>query len=462
MIKNLETQSPFLQKILSSQRNFFCLLAAIILLLPLLFNAWQGKPLLMGEESYYHLVAGQELSWQNWQSFPAYLLSLSGLREITPAIFPILGVITIFLLFNLLKTETFSPEFSFIGLLLLVLSPTFIYSYSTISVYALSFFFLLLGVWCWSGKGKWKYCSIIPFLLITTSDFLSGTVLLLFLFYYLKDRSHSQERKTMMIVLLVSMIIQLLFFNLPAIIGPFHVADRTRDVISDFGGNSGLGIFLVLLALPGFLTVWKQRKNIFTYGLFLISLGGYIYNTEAILPLTLVLIYFATIGFFAIFERKWEITSIQRFTAFIILLGVLFSTLTYLNRITEFGPTAVDKEALTWIKENTAPETVIFSDLEESYFVQFFAQRKVLLTPEKSTSPAVEDYQGILKAVYIEQLFPLLEKNDISLLYISPKLRKTLPVDQGMLFLLQNERFKLVHSYEDAEVWQFRKDDSAH
>jgi hypothetical protein len=38
-------------------------------------------------------------------------------------------------------------------------------------------------------------------------------------------------------------------------------------------------------------------------------------------------------------------------------------------------------------------------------------------------------------------------------------MKKNLPKaeDQGLLFLLRNERFKLVHSSENSEVWLFKK-----
>ncbi|HLD72105.1 MAG TPA: hypothetical protein VJA23_00820, partial [Candidatus Nanoarchaeia archaeon] len=63
--------------------------------------------------------------------------------------------------------------------------------------------------------------------------------------------------------------------------------------------------------------------------------------------------------------------------------------------------------------------------------------------------------QRIFSSLYIDELFPLLEQNQISIIYITKEMRSGLSAEQGLLFLLKNERFKIVYSSEDAEVWVF-------
>ena len=81
---------------------------------------------------------------------------------------------------------------------------------------------------------------------------------------------------------------------------------------------------------------------------------------------------------------------------------------------------------------------------ENEYFIRYFAKRSVVSDPK------------ILAATYINELFPLLEENNISIIYITKDMRRKLTEEQGFLFLLKNERFKLAHASKEAEVWLFR------
>ena len=65
--------------------------------------------------------------------------------------------------------------------------------------------------------------------------------------------------------------------------------------------------------------------------------------------------------------------------------------------------------------------------------------------------------QNISTALYIQDLFPLLEQEYITYIYLTPAMKRQLPPEQGLRFLLKNERFKLVYSSEDTEIWFFRQ-----
>ena len=50
-----------------------------------------------------------------------------------------------------------------------------------------------------------------------------------------------------------------------------------------------------------------------------------------------------------------------------------------------------------------------------------------------------------------------LEENNISHIYINSKVKDSLRDDQGLQFLLKNERFKLLYSRGNSQVWMFDK-----
>ena len=55
---------------------------------------------------------------------------------------------------------------------------------------------------------------------------------------------------------------------------------------------------------------------------------------------------------------------------------------------------------------------------------------------------------------YPLQLFPVLENNNVKYILIDSH-TKELFEEKGLLFALRNERFKLIYSDEDFEVWEF-------
>ncbi len=268
--------------------------------------------------------------------------------------------------------------------------------------------------------------------------------------------------------LLMGTIILFIFINgfilqLPFIMGPFYIERALHDLISDLGGGlSGMSFFSLLLGFIGLAVTWKKKKMYPAYLLLGIIIPFYIYRPKTLFFLIIASTVFTTVGFTRIFERKWNLPSLKKFTFLLLLLGILFSTLTYLDRIPQSSPTAEEKAALTWMKENTAADDVVFSFPENSYYIQYFAERAPLsvLNEQREEAQKANDSIGIISALYIEDLFPLLEQHNISLIYITKDMKSRLPGKQGLLFLLKNERFKLIYSNQEVKVWRFKKDDS--
>ena len=138
------------------------------------------------------------------------------------------------------------------------------------------------------------------------------------------------------------------------------------------------------------------------------------------------------------------------------LLGIVFSTITFWERSNDYGPTLSDKNALSWIKDNTLSQSIIFSSPENGEYVAYFAQRKPFYSFSEKNPAKYALSQEILSSIYIQDLFPILEDQGINIIYINKNLRDRLPQDRGFLFLLKNERFKLVYSNEEAQVWSFK------
>ena len=224
------------------------------------------------------------------------------------------------------------------------------------------------------------------------------------------------------------------------------------DLISDLGGLSGISLFIVILTFIGLAITWKRKNFSNTYIFFPITLIAFFLNTQAIFFLTLSTVFFATIGLIQLFDKKWILTSLKQFTLLLLILGIVFSTLTYFDRTTNYEPSEQSQQALIWIKDNTEANNIVFSLPEEGYYISYWAHREPFYTLHSKNNPKANLTNKILTSTYIDQLFPILEENEIKIIYVTPKMKAQ---QQNLIFLLKNERFKMLYSYEETEVWLF-------
>jgi len=437
---------------------YFPLLLITTLTIPLLRNYLLGKPLLMGPESYYWLSLAQTttLTFQPFllllKIIPDYLLFLLS---------PILSLFSLFLFLILSKKKSWNYRITFPFLFFLIISPSFIFAAVTLSAYLFCLFLLLIGFSFLSSNKKWvKIIVVLPFLFLTTFDLLTTILTILLLLLWIKE-----EKKHLFLLIpglmLCSQLLQSFFLSAHFILGPFAFTSRIPALLSDLGGVSGLGFSLVLLAFLGLGTSWPRKKWFSSY-LFLLLLGGaFIYNNQALFYLNLIIIFFAATAFRWLLAHQWTHETLRSFTLLLIFLSLVFSTLAYLDRINlEVGPFAPEKEILTEIKEQIRPTQIIFSSPENSYYIRYFAEREPFLSPhlDSLNSPKSKIADEIFASTYITATFPILKKNELSWFYFTPKMKEIYPAEQGLFFLLRNERFKLIRSSEDYEAWMWKEE----
>lgn len=444
-------EGKLLKHLYRYQKWYILLLVLILLMTPLISNLLQSKPLIMGIESYFHLTSAENVKI-NTSYFPLHFLNNSLGNDALVLIPILLALGSILLYLQLARKLGVSNLFSLFFLLFLIFSPAFIFTFSTISANSYFIFLILSGFLIIAQKRRnFRYLAIIPFVMAAFFDIFSTLLLLTLqsIYFY-----HSKEKQIKLTLVIISTTVLLLLTNLflmhkKFVLGPFHVQQSITDLITDLGGLSGISFFLLFLALIGLVVARKQKEIYGAYLLTFILIPVYIYNTQIIFFLSIIAAFFATISFLKIFEKKWVLDTLRKFTLLLLILGIVFSTFTYLDRINLNGPSAEEGVSLEWIKKNTANNAIIFSGPENKYYIEYLAKRTTFSDPEISDS--------IFTATYINELFPLLEDNDIKILYITKKMKEQLSVDYGLLFLLKNEKFKLVHSQGETEVWAFRK-----
>jgi len=447
----------YFQHLLRYQKLYLCGLFILLSALSFFSNYLQEKPLLMGGESYYFLSsAREEVSYH-----PLTLL----LRTIPPQrvflVPPLIALGNILLFYALARKLGLPEKIIFFTVLFYILTPAFIFASLTLSSHSVFLLLVLLGMNLLLQETKKKYLALLPFLIASLMDTFSALLLLIGLAGYFFSVKKIRERFSVLLLLCIAAVIIVgsTLLHAPFFLGPFTIQNKAADVVSDLGALSGAGVFTILLAIIGLITSWQKRNSLLRYLLlaFALLIAGYLLNTHTIFFLSLFLVALAALGFVNLLKQHWKLSSLRSAVLLLLLLGISFSAVAYLDRLSSYSPTAIDQKSLEWIKLNTDKDAVVLSAPENSYYISYFAQRKPVFALHQQYGDDYNLSQKMFSAYYIHELFPLLEENNVSLVYVSDKMNQILPQEQEFLFLLQNERFKLLYFTDEAEVWSFEK-----
>lgn len=164
----------------------FALCCIILLVVPLLKGPWIGsEPLLYfrlaQDPSWYDsLNAGGQFAAYQWGN----ALVLHAAPEILIQILPfILGILSFLLLGKILHSFSEDPIFVNLSLLLFILSPTFIYTFSFMNSLFIAFFLSLSSFYFYTCK-KRRWLSIPIAMLIPLFNIVLACAFLFVLFFY--------------------------------------------------------------------------------------------------------------------------------------------------------------------------------------------------------------------------------------------------------------------------------------
>lgn len=429
-------------------------LTIVLLALIYFIQYSHSQPLLVGPESYYHLSAYQNRGWAEY--FPLGM-ARAFIPEKIIIVLPVLLTLSSVLLMQVLASRLqVEPETRLLFSLFLVLTPAFLFSASTISTSMLIFFLILAGFVLLTNNNRSKYVSLIPFAMVSFVDLISGLVTLFVLMVYHSSSPKTEKKCSKMIIILIILLLLLngLFWNESFVVGPFHAQRITADLVSDLGGISGIGFTAILLSIIGIVLAWRRQHYRWAYALPLVLIPMYIYSTQMILFVAVVVTFFAAAGYQALFLKKWNQPTLKIFTILLVMLSMCFSTVSYLQRMSALGPSADDVTALRWIKDNIPAEKTMVALPEQGYYLRHFAQHEPFYEPHQQEKRVLED--TLLNSTYIATTFPILEEYNVGAVYVTPAWKERYPADQGgLLFLLKNERFKRSYASEGYEVWVF-------
>ncbi len=472
-------------KFLNEKNSIFFILfiTAIVLLSPCILRLINNNSALIGDKSYYHARIAEQISEQkipeidelSYQGrayiFNPYHLVLSWFGFITDVetasqvLIFLSGLISVFLFFLLLKEIKINILQRSLILFVLVLSPAFIYTFSVSNKHSISIPLLLIGLY-FLLKRKFYFSAF--FLIV--SSFLSlfniAIVLIILLGAFFRKRD-----KKMLFIISIILIIFLIYYvpfyysyGLPEKVQFIHI-NHLQKFISGIGSVIGFSIFALILAIMGIAVTWKMKKElIFVYFavVFLLSVSSYSINSN--IYLNFFISIFAGLGFYSIIKRKWEVKLIMDLTILVLLCGLLFSSVSYINRLGSMQPDDNIRKSLEWLNEYSDPEEVVLSHYSKGAFIEYWAERPVVMDSLFEYAPDLNERYNdsvvIFNSRNLKETKNLLEKYSIKYIGIDHEMKKGLvwkEEKQGLLFLFRNkETFKNIYSKNNIDIWEVK------
>lgn len=500
------------------------LLALILLSSVFLLRFHFGNPLLYQAESYNHLsnvnsYLNQDIHF--WELNPlemcvylfSLIISISTIQGYIFMLSPLLALGSILLFLKFSDNLKFDKFKTFLFTFVLILTPAFILNFTILSNYAVIIFLACLGLCLLSSKNKLlKYLSIIPLCIISLFEGLSTFMILAALISYyfhsslfpiirdklknfnlennVKTKKNKEKdtfgnkfvneliafkvSKLVIFILFILLFINKLFFEISWVSETFNSNLFFSNLVSDLGAFSGLSIFVLFLAIFGLFTSWKDKGSIVIYLSLFVSFVSYYLNNNAVIFISIILAYFASDFIRWVIDRKWSLNEAKNFTLLLIFLGLLFSSISYVERLSDYSPYQEKLEMISWLEENyyngDVGNVVLLSSPENSQYVSALSNFDTFpgisslesLDPELwyrvNTQLERDSYiegKEVFSLTYPSVLFPLLEEYNVGYIYVDPQLRTEFEGKRGLLFALRNERFKLIHSHEQHEIWEF-------
>ncbi len=455
---------------------YLFIICLVVLSMPLFLRAKFADNNLIGEESYsnYKLanmikdngfVKYDELSYSGRDL--KYEHGYVGLLSLSPRLFswilPILfGLFSFVLFYNIVKK--YDSDIALISSLLLIFSPSFIYLFSVSTKFSAASMFILLGLYLYlKGKDYNKYLSYACFIAVSFFSIEAFFVLFLIgLFFAYKKKIEWQFYIASVSLSLGILYIQFgnLLFNFSLFFEryiPFDFFSSIGVLFSDLGGRYGFGLFLFLLSLIGIYSIGRDKyKYILWFIFYFILLVASVYFPFLILFVNFILVILASYGVIYFIDMEWKSTTFRSVTILVIICGLLFSNLSFLNNITEIEPSPNYIGAVNFLNDS-AFKNVIFSEYNRGVYINLAGNKNVAdsnFLGVLNVAERLSDSNLLLHTNKMSEARKIINKYNIKRIWMDKEMKSRLYIndESELLFLLKYATNDFYKEYENDEV----------
>jgi len=460
------------------------LLVVLILAIPQLIRYFYFDNALLGEVSYYNqriaqdilngknvshdnlIFEGREYVFAPYHYMLAYFSYFSGI-ELGSRLLPfMLGILSFILFYYILKNTGFKLELRLIICSLTAISPAFIYGFTVSNKEAAFVFLFLLGLFLMVKENRYlQNISWIPFAIIPFFGLFETVLSVIGLFaVYLIYKRKGYALISIGIIALVSLgyYIHFSYNYAPPEKIDFIDNNLLGGLLSDLGAKIGFSIFTVFLALIGMIHSWKKKLRLASayFVILILLIGSYNIGGSINIYLNFVMGLFAGLSLYGLIKRKWDLNLVKYLTIFVIVCGIIFSVISFVNVFIRSGPETNMIGALYFL-ERQEPG-VVLSHYSNGFFIETIANKETvmdsLLDSTRNANQRYVDSKFIFLTRSLQDTKRMLKSYNVAYIFIDKSMKSGLvweKEEQGLLFLFRNnETFKNIYRAKNAEVWE--------
>tara|TARA_Y100000034_G_scaffold136982_1_gene217935 strand:+ start:14878 stop:16314 length:1437 start_codon:yes stop_codon:yes gene_type:complete len=457
--------------------KYFLIISLIILVLPFLIRS---NFIIPGDDSYLINRIAETIIWNfnlsDQLSFAGRplvyplgtILFFSLFSKLNNLVFLFLpglfGILSSWMFVKILKKFNIDNVTILVSFIILLLSNTFLYNFTTVNFFMIPVFLMLLGFYLFLNN---KYVlSLVLFSLMPFFGFFnfitSFFLVSLYLIYKKENRKLGYYILGVFITSIIAFLWQIVKFGLPdySFQGFAYIL---QNIITEFNGF-GVSLFVIVLGLIGLKKLWenKYKYNIIYLYLFMLSLLVF-FEPKLIIYLTFLLSYLAALGLIKIYNTRWEVNSIKKITIAILIFGIIFSGFGYTTKFESLEPNKNIQESLEYIRDTSNKEDVVFSHYKNGIFINSIAQRENFIDKNflyvQDIDERIKDNEDISHSRNLEKTKKLLNKYGIRYIYVTKDMTNGLvwnDDNDGLLFVARfSENFIEVYENDDVQIWKY-------
>ncbi len=424
----------------------------------------------------------------------SFVIPLSFIVLALPVLFGLISMLVFYLILSKLEKSLLKK---LIICAILLASPVFINTFVIFSPNALSVLLLILAFFLFIQENKLlAYFSFLLMLIIPSFGLFAVIFILgaMFCYYIYK------KEKAIFINFLIAagiLVLSSLFIFLPylQVISNYEyiLLNPLSQFISDLGAPIGFGVFNLLLMFFGLAVLLRQKERhnyillIFVVISFLFS---FYIDPSVNIYLNFLVSILAAYGLLKLIRIKWTVVLVKRLTVIIVVCGLSFSCVSYINRLSMSAPSKDYAAALDFLGRHDAknygvvlegisdkdlnrqtdsaspvysPHSVVLSHYSNSFILQDFGFVTVTdpLFSTYNAKQRLNDSDTAFQSRKLKTTKDLLDKYSVRYIFITKDMRQGAvwwKEEQGMLFLLKNAPadFAKIYSSEEIEIWEYK------
>jgi hypothetical protein len=374
---------------------------------------------------------------------------------------PIFGLISLLLLYFLLKAINMGHNDTFFAIIILATTPIFLYNFTTFSPEIIVLPIFLAGL-LFFVKGYY-----VP------SAIFFGTTALLNIFYtilgliivvgdYLIKRKHLLNLIINSGVIFISVLLGVLLFQINYFVAFTPLLSGLNGLLIEFGAMKSYAVISMGLAILGLFSWWKKESSkTMVLIVVLVLILSSIFFESIRLPIAVVLAVFAAFSISYLANREWEIFVLKGVILLLILCILFFSAVLTLNMQTK-NIIQKDASSFAFLSSVDVSDTILSVE-RNGFIIEYESGRRAYLD---DNSYKFKDYMlrkdtanRIYYARNLRDLETLLNKERITHIIVDSDMKSGEVWNgrsEGLLFFLENsDDFIKVFYNDEVQIYRY-------